>query len=187
MKKCITCDEIKPEDNFYFKDKKSDTRRSSCKDCHNKKTRNWQNKNREKVREYVRKSCKNAYDANPEKYKEKSRIRREKNLEKSRKIVNKSYKKIYTQRRTQERARINANIAAKRAATPFWLTAIHKAQIREYYEIAKAREMQTGIKYHVDHIIPINGIGVCGLHVPWNLQILSASENCAKKNRIFGE
>jgi hypothetical protein len=85
----------------------------------------------------------------------------------------------------------NAGIAkAKRArrraaelnATPDWLTAIHKAQIAEYYEVATALETQTGIKHHVDHIIPLKAKIASGLHVPWNLQVLTATENLRKHN-----
>jgi hypothetical protein len=86
----------------------------------------------------------------------------------------------------------NAGIAkAKRArrrasmvnATPDWLTAVQKAQISEFYEIATALETQTGIKRHVDHIVPLKAKGISGLHVPWNLQILTAYENLSKRNR----
>jgi hypothetical protein len=85
----------------------------------------------------------------------------------------------------------NAGMAkAKRArrraselnATPDWLTAIHKAQIAEYYEVATALEMQTGVKHHVDHIIPLKAKIASGLHVPWNLQVLTAIENLSKNN-----
>lgn len=94
--------------------------------------------------------------------------------------------------RSREYFKNNAGIAkAKRArrrasmsnATPKWLNAIHKAQIAEFYEIATALEMQTGIKRHVDHIIPLKANGVSGLHVPWNLQILTAQENLSKRNK----
>jgi len=86
----------------------------------------------------------------------------------------------------------NAGIAkAKRArrrasmsnSTPNWLTDIQKAQIAEFYEIATALEAQTGIKHHVDHIVPLKANGISGLHVPWNLQILTANENLRKGNR----
>jgi 5-methylcytosine-specific restriction endonuclease McrA len=69
-------------------------------------------------------------------------------------------------------------------ATPRWLSGIQKTLIREFFELAAARRMQTGKPHHVDHIVPIDGKTFSGLNVPWNLQILEAKKNVAKKNRI---
>lgn len=74
--------------------------------------------------------------------------------------------------------------AAQLQATPSWLSAIELAQIEEFYEVAACVTMQTGEKHNVDHIIPLRGEAVRGLHVPWNLQVISASENFSKKNRV---
>jgi hypothetical protein len=72
--------------------------------------------------------------------------------------------------------------ATKKQATPPWLTKEDREAIRAIYAEAKRRERETGIKQHVDHIIPLQHELVCGLHVPWNLQILTESENVSKGN-----
>lgn len=77
--------------------------------------------------------------------------------------------------------------ASKLSATPPWLTLEHLLQIQEIYKECKRLSIETGIKHHVDHIIPLQGVTVCGLHVPWNLQILTAFENVSKHNSIPSE
>jgi hypothetical protein len=72
--------------------------------------------------------------------------------------------------------------AAKLNATPKWLTDEHKVDIAKMYAHADRLSAMTGIPHHVDHIHPLRGKLSKGLHVPWNLQVLTDSENCSKTN-----
>ena len=67
-------------------------------------------------------------------------------------------------------------------AIPPWLTKEQQEEINSIYDRCRKMTIETGVQHHVDHIIPIHGVNVCGLHVPENLQILTASENCSKRN-----
>ncbi len=68
---------------------------------------------------------------------------------------------------------LSARKARVKLATPNWIDLVI---IEEIY-----RNRPEG--HHVDHIVPINGKNVSGLHVPWNLQYLSEKENLAKSNK----
>ncbi len=67
-------------------------------------------------------------------------------------------------------------------ATPSWLTASQKVEMRNIYIASQQKTVETGVDYHVDHIVPLRGENVCGLHVPWNLRVLRADLNMAKSN-----
>lgn len=72
-----------------------------------------------------------------------------------------------------------------RQATPKWLTAEHKLEIRLQYRLAIELSRRTGIRHAVDHIIPLIGDTVCGLHVPWNLQVITQADNLKKSNKLI--
>lgn len=57
-------------------------------------------------------------------------------------------------------------------------------KIKEIYKQAKKLSKETGIEYHVDHIAPLQGELICGLHVEWNLEIIPATENLKKSNKF---
>jgi hypothetical protein len=71
-------------------------------------------------------------------------------------------------------------IDAVKCATPKWAD---RKLMQRIYDEARRRTLTEGIVYQVDHIIPIQGDYVCGLHIPKNLQILTKLENVLKGNR----
>lgn len=74
--------------------------------------------------------------------------------------------------------------ARKLAATPKWADL---QMIEEFYKRAARLTKETGIQHEVDHIYPLRGKEVCGLHIPDNLQILTRAENAAKNNKLIEE
>jgi hypothetical protein len=80
---------------------------------------------------------------------------------------------------------VNENQAKRRAAklqrTVSWA---NKKLIQQIYKQAKKLSEQTGKLYHVDHIIPLQGKKVSGLHVETNLQVIPARDNVRKSNKF---
>jgi 5-methylcytosine-specific restriction endonuclease McrA len=95
----------------------------------------------------------------------------------------------YRRQRIARKPGLEAAHAAKRRAalamaTPVWLTKDHVRQIELIYAERDRVTKETGVDHHVDHIIPLRGKGVTGLHVPWNLQVIPAIQNVKKGNRV---
>jgi hypothetical protein len=172
LKKCNgPCNKELPFDSFHKGNGKFKLK-SRCKDCckisYKPRAANYHieyyRRNKELISTY-----KNAY--------------RERNLDKCRNIA-----KDYDRRHKAERcARENFRRAQKLKATPPWLTNEHKRQIVEIYRERDRLTLETGIIYHVDHIYPLVHDKLCGLHVPWNLQILPAGDNLSKGNKVNHE
>lgn len=157
-----------------------------CKACYRKKHRQDNKKkykevdraNYEANREGIIARQKEYYKNNVEECKKRSSEHRnivgdQRNLDN----LNK-WKNANKERRWQYFKYANAKRRAKKLnATPPWLTKEHLEQIKEIY-----KNCPKG--YQVDHIIPLQGKEVSGLHVPWNLQHLTALENRKKHNKI---
>jgi hypothetical protein len=75
--------------------------------------------------------------------------------------------------------------AALRNALPSWLTAEDRKAIRAKYEEATRLSVETGEPWEVDHIVPLRGKGVSGLHVPRTLQVIPRRENRRKSNKFI--
>ena len=88
-------------------------------------------------------------------------------------------------------AKVNANNAKRRSdklqRTPSWLDKDDFWLITEAYELAKLRTKHFGFEWHVDHIIPLKGKLVSGLHVPTNLQVIEGTLNIMKNNKFQGD
>lgn len=68
-------------------------------------------------------------------------------------------------------------------ATPSWLSH-HDFSVMEWIKFsAKSATLLSGVKHSVEHIVPIRGVSVCGLHVPWNMSVIPQAENSRKGNR----
>lgn len=94
------------------------------------------------------------------------------------------YEKQRAYRKQPHVAAMRATLEASRRALKrqsILVKAYKKATAKIYLQ-AKKITKETGIQHHVDHIIPLKHPDVCGLHVPWNLQILTATENLKKFN-----
>lgn len=134
--------------------------------------RDWQSANPEKVREYKRKSAL----AHPE--------RRARYYQENRDVI---------LARVKSHAEGNsASVLIKRrvwagevmaGAIPPWLADEHRDAMQWFYAEARRLTQETGIRHVVDHIAPLNGAHSCGLHVPWNLQVLMDTENKRKRFR----
>lgn len=166
---CTTCKIQKSIETFSKNKSRKDGHNTQCKSC----TKDYQLMNKELIAE--RKKI--YYEANKDHVVEYNQIHKSHIA-----VVKSQYQK-------KNRDKINATAAKRRAAklgaTPDWLTRIELQQIEEMYEIAIAFRLYTGEKYHVDHIVPLQGENVCGLHVPWNLQVISAKENISKSNKLI--
>lgn len=102
-------------------------------------------------------------------------------------IKNSEYQKKYGPKyREENRALVNFWASNRRSAViqrkPEWLTEQDNNDILAIYEEARLLTKETGIDHHVDHIVPLQGSLVSGLHTPWNLQVLTANENLTKSN-----
>jgi muconolactone delta-isomerase len=147
------------------------------KDKENQKrlAKEWYERNKEIAKERARQW---ALD-NPEKRYQIHRKNREKHLEK-----HNAANKLWNSKNKHVKAALQAKRkAAQLQRTPKWLTNTDLWIIEEAYHLAQLRTNLFNFPWHVDHIIPLQGKNVSGLHVPSNLRVISGSENVKKSNK----
>ena len=175
MKECRVCGDVKPVTEYYNKKTGKDGLMSYCKECNKQKTAKYYKANKEKIKE----ATKLWKEKNYKRHRELQKRWENKNKEKTKLRIAAWQKK----NKHKVSAKTQQRNAAKLKATPLWLTEDHLWMIEEIYELRDLRSEATSIAHQVDHIIPLRGKGVCGLHVPWNLQVITAYENKVKGNK----
>lgn len=166
---CLGCESEK--DYREYKTEIAKKHYSENKEHRSLLIKQWADNNRNKVRSYKNKWSANNIEYFKEYYAENKTDINAKNSE---------YKK---QNKDIVCAYNSFRRAAKRNATPVWLSKEHLKEIRKFYTLASSLSNTTGIKHHVDHIVPLISAFVCGLHVPWNLQVITEYENLSKGNK----
>ncbi len=171
MKTCSRCLNQKDTAAFGKRSDKPHLFRSHCNECIRIKS------NSDYARELQNINRRNRYK-NDEEYRNKvcsvSKARwethKDQMISAHKKWVSKNREKVLAYGRYHRSLRR----ALERMATPPWA------------DLGKIKEIYANCPkgYHVDHIVPLNGKNICGLHIPANLQYLTASENLKKGNRF---
>lgn len=156
MKTCYKCQKSKSFQEFAKDTRSKDGLQTKCKEC----DRSYREANASKIAEY-----KSDWNKNPIN---------------NTKVKRAAYKKANPHKCNSSKAKRRA---AKLNRTPKWLKPLDFTHIEMFYKAASDLTKELGIEFQVDHIIPLQGKLISGLHVPSNLQVLSRAENELKLNK----
>jgi hypothetical protein len=176
VKTCTRCHQEKPFEAFYTSSTHKSGYVSWCKVCESERCK--AKFERRKERHLAK--AKEWREENPDANKASVQAWRESNPERTAAM----YRDWAERNRDKVNAKWMARDAAKKSRTPSWLTVDDYWMIEQAYDIAAKRTQVLGIQFHVDHIVPLQGRTVSGLHVPWNLQVIPAKLNQQKSNRF---
>lgn len=202
-KRCSSCKEHLSASLFNKNRSKRDGIADSCRECMKAYLKKYHAANLEAHAERMREH----YQANKEAYKARSRKWERDNIERKRELRARyrernqekirvfsqvdwqkhnekrlAKKKVYrTENPEKGMAHVRKRQARKLSAMPEWAD---RKKIEAFYKLASDLSRSTGVMHHVDHIYPLQGSKVCGLHNEFNLQVITAAENHAKGNRM---
>lgn len=154
MKKCSKCKIDKSLTEFYKCKRSNDGYRYWCKVCFKSTNKSSRELNKKKLKIYRTNNKEN---------------------------ITKNMSRWASENRDIRNTHHAKRRAAKLQRTVTWAD---KGKIKELYTKAKQLTIETGITHHVDHIIPLQGKTVSGLHVETNLQVITAYENLSKHNNF---
>lgn len=163
---CYHCSAQKPLTSFSKNKSKKDGLADECLDCKRHRDREYVKKHREEAR----KRASEWFSANKH-----DPVFMERFKENQKRYQSKiKHKHAATQAKRR---------ASKLLATPKWLSEAQLKDIQTEYALRDWCSKVMGIEFHVDHIVPLKGEEVCGLHVPWNLRVIPAKVNLTKGNK----
>lgn len=164
VKFCNKCKHLKSFDSFYKDVSSKDGLQAACRECQ----KQYVLANKERIKEYQR----NWLKANGKGAKRQANYRK-RHGDKYRQDEN-----LWARSKKGRAAEKSSKFRAQKAnAEPKWLNKQQKQAIKNMY-------INCPVGHHVDHIVPLRGKNVCGLHVPWNLQYLSIKDNLKKSNKF---
>jgi hypothetical protein len=211
--KCKVCTLADAKEYYSKNKSECQARSKAWKESNKLHVAEYRKKYVEENEDYIKSYRKEDYQKNKDRYSTKAKVYYEKNREhlisysKEYYLKNKDhvseYNKSYYEATKHDRVEDNRKRARdwyhnnraraisrnrerelkQKSATPKWLSEGHKKQIHAIYEHAKDCSVVSGEVYEVDHIIPLQGKNISGLHVPWNLQVLPMDVNRAKSNK----
>ena len=200
-KVCTKCGESQSTKEFSKRTRSSDGFNHWCKSCcaeYRKEYRlnnrekiktdhkKWRDANRQYLNEHNRKWIAEWRKNNPDKVKEQNKLdyKRKTKTEDGRdrlRVLAAEWRRFNGDRLVHY-SRLRQT--AKLMRTPAWLTKDDKVLIQRKYTLAQKKTESTGEKWVVDHILPLKGKLVSGLHVPANLRVIKHTTNARKSNKF---
>lgn len=198
QKLCLACSTLKPVEAFAKNKAKSDGLQYRCRTCwaeyraeHNAKITAQKRAHYVKNKDRILAEKREEYPLVAEKKRAYQRVYAEADpvaTKERRKAFHGKNPDYYREFRQRNPAKVNAKEVRRKAQklqrTPAWLGEDDYWMIEQAYEISALRTKMLGFPWHVDHIIPLLGKNVSGLHVPLNLRVIPGVDNMSKGNKF---
>lgn len=174
MKKCTQCQELKDFRDYHKNSRNKSGYVERCKECVSLHTRKYYLNNATIVKNKASKRYEKDAPKHLNRVLQYAKLNRE--------VCNAASKRYRIKQRQLNPAYYTEismrHYACKMQRMPKWLSKEQRKDIKEIYRKARERNLV------VDHVVPLRGVNVSGLHVPWNLQLLTEQENRTKSNHF---